>query len=78
MIVETLIYTAETLATHTARVASFDVVVGAREHVLYERVESRVVDPKFRSRVDRVVKAVRRRRVRVRVEKTLNSLALRQ
>jgi len=52
-------------------------VVGARKHVLHEGVERRVVDSQLRSRVDRVVKAVGRRRVSVSVEITLNTFALR-
>jgi len=61
---------------NTARVAALDVVVGTGKHVLHERVERRVVHAQFRSRVDRVVKAVGRGRVRVGVEKTLNTFAL--
>jgi len=60
----------------TARVAALDVEIGARKHVLNERVQRRVVNSQFRSRVDRVVKSVRRRRVRVGVEKALNAFTL--
>ena len=62
--------------THTSSVASLDVVVGAREYLLHEQEEARVVGPQLGARVDRVVVAIRRVRVCVRVEVTLHAFAL--
>lgn len=60
----------------TSTVASLDVVVGTREHVLYERVEPRVVVTQFRPRVNVVVESVGWVSVRIGVEIALHSLAL--
>ena len=72
----TINYTFLLYRVYTTCVAALDVVVGARKHVLYEGVQPGIVAAQFNYRVDRVVKSVGGRCVRVRVEIALNTFAL--